>query len=64
MPEAASIQDWASSGVRKLDELGGASARRDVEEKALWGWMGANAFAVDARAMKMARLDEDVHMML
>ena len=53
------MQDRASSGVRKLEEAGGDSAWRDVFVEIMCGLIGENASMVDARAIKMARLEED-----
>jgi hypothetical protein len=56
------MQDWASSGVRKLEVVGGASAWRTDEEEEdtceLCGFVdGANAFIDEAvRATRMDRL--------
>jgi len=54
------MQDWASSGVRKLEEAGGASARRAVDADLLT--VGANASMDDARARRMARLEDEAFM--
>ncbi len=66
MPSAVSIQDWANSGVRKLDDDGGASALRAVrDEVEVWcGLMGANALLFVAKAMRMARLADDAFMIV
>jgi len=67
VPDAASMQDRASSGVRKFDEAGGASAQsavaEDVVAPRLWGWTGAKASMVDATANRKARLEADDLMM-
>jgi len=57
VPEATSMHDCASSGVRKLDEVAGV-ARRIVELGVL-NLVGANALAEDAIAIKMAKLARD-----
>ena len=58
MPPATSMQDCASSGVKKLEAAGGDSAWREVgvmvEDGS--GLMGENASIVEARAIKMARV--------
>ncbi len=64
MPPATSMQDCASSGVKKLEAAGGDSARREVgvmdeDGRSL---MGANASIVEARAIKMARVDVFIFM--
>lgn len=56
------MQDWASSGVRKLEELGGASARRAVIDDAELVTVGANASMEDAHASRMARLVDEAFM--
>ena len=56
------MQDWASSGVKKFEAAGGDSAWRDVAlmtDDEMRGLMGANASTVDARAIKMARVEGD-----
>ena len=56
------MQDWASSGVKKFEVAGGDSAWRDVAlmtDDEMRGLMGANASTVDARAIKMARVEGD-----
>ncbi len=60
------MQDWASSGVRKLEEaLGaaGASARRR-DEDACGFIVGANASMDEAKAARMKRLYGDALMVL
>lgn len=67
MPDATSMQDWASSGVKKLDAAGGDSARREVAvmtDDEVCGLMGANASIVEARAIKMARVVGFIFMVL
>ncbi len=51
------MQDCASSGVRKLDEVAGVARRR--VELGVWNFVGANALAEDAIAIKMAKLAGD-----
>jgi len=61
VPEATSMHDCASSGVRKLEEVAGV-ARRRVELGVLKFLAGANALAEDAIAIKMAKLARDAFM--
>ena len=51
------MHDCASSGVRKLDDMAGV-ALRTLELGAL-NFVGANALAEDASAIKMAKLAGD-----
>ena len=65
VPEAVSIHDCASSGVRKLDDVGG-SACRVVAVVVCSGWMidGAKASTVvDDMASNVARLEVDSFML-
>jgi len=64
VPPAVSMQDWASSGVRKFEDDGGASARRAVveEDEEVWGRIDEKASVVDAIAIKIARLVDDAFM--
>lgn len=57
VPEATSMHDCASSGVRKLDEVAGVARRRVV--LGVLNFVGANALAEDAIAIKMAKLAGD-----
>jgi hypothetical protein len=52
------MQDWASSGVRKLEEALGAAedAARRREEDACGFIVGANASMDEANAARMTRL--------
>jgi hypothetical protein len=61
VPEATSMHDCASSGVRKLEEVAGV-ARRRVELGVLNFLVGAKALAEDAIAIKMAKLARDALM--
>lgn len=63
MPPAVSIQSLASSGVRNPEEDGGVSARRAVtiDEDSL---MGAKASTVDAKAIRIARLEDEAFMVV
>ncbi len=51
------MQDCASSGVRKLDEVAGVARR--ILELGVLNFVGANALAEDAIAIKMAKLTGD-----
>ena len=65
VPEATSMHDCASSGVRKLDEVAGVARRRVVElGGVLLNLVGANALAEDAIAIKMAKLAGDAFMVV
>ena len=59
VPEATSMHDCASSGVRKLDEVAGVARRRVELGGVLLNLVGANALAEDAIAIKMAKLAGD-----
>lgn len=46
----------ASSGVRKLEDVAGVARRSVVGEVGVLSFVGANALAEDAIAIKMAKL--------
>ena len=58
VPDAVSIHDWASSGVRKLEDVGGSACRAEIVDMCCV-LMGANASMVDAMANTMAKLGGD-----